>query len=203
MQGSRTPITSPNNTRNNRGRVVLPSVEQDVVMSDHNKVETVPRRGGQVRAKILPDRGPKVGTQQGVDVSGERFDIQGTKKEELLALTHDILKKQHTVSLGELMKLIPQLPRTLSQEVQGPPVARETGSEVLEENPPGKMVSSALIGIRESDLPASLEHSPLGEPHGQLIRIPARVGGARMMAVINSGAMLDVISKRMFVALGC
>jgi len=138
MQGSRTPITSPNNTRNNRGWVVLPSIEQDVVMGDHNKVETVPRRGGQVRAKILPDCRPKMGTQQSVDVSGERFDIRGTKKEELLALTHDILKKQHTVSLGELMKLIPQLPRTLSQEVRGPLVVRETGSEVPEENPPGK-----------------------------------------------------------------
>jgi hypothetical protein len=179
------------------------SVELDEVVvrrkDNGNLVPFLPSKAGV--HKVLED-GLNRSPEHEVDIGRVGLKTNAAKQEELSALSQAILGKQVTLPLGSLMKLIPPLLRTLGQETKGHPPDQKSADEDSGTDQPKKAVKNDLAKMKKVFLQASGRRPALGQPREGLILVPARVGRAKMMAVVDSGAMLDVISERMYIASG-
>lgn len=180
-----------------------PSAIDQGVNAGHNDRGVSPGAIADVHGKILADGVANVGQAENVDIVGERAEGKFPKKEEISELSSLILGKNVTLPVGTLLRLIPLLPRILVQDtkgrrLEGPQEARNsrTGQapigDVVMKDETQKVFLQASKGVERG----------LGRARGGLIEVPARVGRARMRAVVDSGAMLDVISERMFISSG-
>lgn len=199
-------VMIPTDDGGSHGRMGEPPAVDKVVTSGNDDRGLLPVRGGSnVKPKKLENGVANVGQTEDVDVGRERLEGRFPKKEEVSELSNLILEKNVMLPVGTLLRLIPLLPRTLVQETRGrrleaKPEAQHPGT--------GQDPTKDVIMGDETQkvfLQASREfrgQRELGKARGGLIEVPARVGRARMNAVVDSGAMLDVISERMFIASG-
>ena len=183
---------------------VATSLAPDHVMEgtndDHKIFPTPPifKASGDVLAKKeIKDVGEEV-----VDVVRARAEARATRKEEMSDLSKVILEKPITLPLRDLMRLVPQLPRALGEESKG--FHTDPGTGYMD---PGTLPPKNEHKKEEKDPKKVFLHQTgarptYGIPRETLVSVPARVGRARMTAVIDSGAMVDVISEKMFLASG-
>ena len=142
----------------------------------------------------------KIGGERKVEVPGERVKTRLAKKEDLSALLQEILGRPLTIPIGMLLKLVPPLLRSLGQHTKEGQVGIEKGHKGEGRDHPIKKGEPGAAGTKKILLHQGC--CSLGQPREGLIVIPVRVGRAKMEAVIDSGAMVDVISEEMFIASG-
>ena len=113
-----------------------------------------------------------------------------------------ILNKQVTLLIGLLLKLIPLVPQSLGQGTKELWDWLESSGERWNQSQTEGNHEKMTNGERKVWLqPCELRNRP-GTPKEWLITVSTWVGQAKMMAVINSGAMVNVISEWMFIASG-
>jgi hypothetical protein len=196
-------VAVPANETRGHGRVrTLPAGDKFVSPGDEKRDVAPFSSGSNVANKKLSNGVPNLSNAEDVNVVGERLEGRTPKKEEVSEISNLILEKNVTLPVGALLRLIPQLPRTLVQGTKGRrlEVPPEETSLRTDQNP----IKDVIMGEREQKvlLQPLIERRGLGRPRGTLIKVLARVGQARMNAVVDSGAMIDVISERMFIASG-
>ena len=192
-------VTIPADDGGSHGRMGEPPAVDKVVTSGNDGRGLLPVRGGSnVKPKKLENGVANVGQTEDVDVGRERLEGRFPKKEEVSELSNLILEKNVTLLVGTLLRLIPLLPRTLVQETRGRRL--EAKPEAQHPGTGQDPMKDVIMGdeTQKVFLQASREfrgRRELGKARGGLIEVPARVGRARMNAVVDSGAMLDVISE--------
>ena len=113
-----------------------------------------------------------------------------------LEIIEKLMGREITIPLARLLKIAPEVQRALGRMARGQSVR----SRVELERKEGEVVkpSGELINEKQVYLQADLKALDLGKARDKLPTVEARVGRARMRAIIDTGAMVNVISERMF-----
>jgi hypothetical protein len=104
-------------------------------------------------------------------------------------IVQDIMKMPLTVTLGEAVNISPILRRDLTAASRQQHEVLPQASERKEKAEKTVLGSSVSKSYRASD-------NRLGEPRDELLKVPAKVGRAKMMGVFDSGSQINVLSDK-------
>ena len=117
--------------------------------------------------------------------------------EAALEIVSRLMRGDVTLPLGQLLSLAPELQKGLGKAMKGPVIREEQIPFQKVERPVTKQLA-AVMRPRDDGIPEELRSLGLGSSNGKLIKVEARIGKARMKAVIDTGAEVNIISERMF-----
>ena len=144
--------------------------KQDIAKNSRRHQGEMGREGGQVRTEI-------------VEAASEVINW--------------LMKETVTLPLGRLLRLAPELQRGLGWAVKGQPTREESGPYRKGDQGAAKPVKGTHDEKRVY-LQTDWEALELSQPRGKLPKVEARVGNAKMVAIIDTGAMVNLISEKMY-----
>src|SRR6202789_625289 len=153
----------------------------------------VDEEGKMHRTKNSPNNG---GGQRG-EMGRESGQVRTEMVEVASEVVDMLLKRDITLPLGRLLKISPELQKGLGRVTKGQSACGGIDQNWRKEEPATRTVN---LGARERN-PNSLEELRawnLSKPRDELPTVEARVGRATMEAIVDTGAMVNIISTRMY-----
>ena len=112
------PIANPAHTSQGDNGLTNTVGDHDMVMGDYENKEIQPGAVGAVNAHEFLKSGVKIGSERKVEVLGEHVETRLAKKEDLSALSQEILGRPLMIPIGMLLKLVPPLLHSLGQHTK-------------------------------------------------------------------------------------
>ena len=163
-------IANPTHTSQGNNGLMNTVSNHDVVMGNDENKEVQPGVVGAVNAHEFLKSGMKIGGERKVEVPGEHIETRLAKKEDLSALSQEILGQPLTIPIGTLLKLVPPLLRSLGQHTKEGQVGIEKGHKGEGRDHPIKKSELGTAGTKKILLHQG--HRSLGQPREGLIVIP-------------------------------
>ena len=187
-----------NGIKREAGRTVP---DQDMIDVEVHQ-EVVPSAVGKEAEIDRKESVAKDGRGKSSDVNRVRGDFQSELKGIASEVIKEVMKQRLTLPLGELLSLAPALQRDLGRVVKD--TASGPGSS--RSSPPNKATTATAnekgVVKRKVYFQEGSVGKTLGKPRDGLLRIGATIGNAQMPAVIDTGAMVNIISEKMYLMSG-
>ena len=151
-----------------------------------------------VDEKPVEDREEKLADnsgRHGGNMIRERGNMRPGSNKAMLEVIKEVMNQRLTLPLCELLRLAPGLQRDLGKVLKGMPVADPREPDRSEGKEPKKESIEVINGKK---ILLQERSRPWGKPRDVLLKVEARIGEARMEGIIDTGAMVNIISERMW-----
>ena len=183
------------NDRNGRGGVA--GVPGQGVINGKEDGEGEPMAVDEKALKDRKENVPKDGRRHQGEMGRESGQVRSEMGEIASELVEGIMKENVTLQLGRLLKIAPDLQRSLARAAKG-----SLTRAVSEPSQKEEQKAAKLVRTNPKEKEVYLQEGPrtwgMNKPREELPTVEARVGRAKMTAIIDTGAMVSIISERMF-----